>query len=251
MISLQRYFIPSDDWHKDEVIIKGADSHHISHVMRMKEGDRIICNDSDGQAAICKITAIHEDAIKTAVVELVEENKELPISITIVQGIPKGDKFDLILQKGTELGANAFIPFQAERSIAQWDDKKFNKKKVRFEKIIKEASEQSHRNALPVIHPVISLNELLQMGSNYDVKLFPYEETAKGLNHKTFSNIISTIDKGSKVLVCIGPEGGFSKDEAKTFIENDFQAIRIGPRILRAETASMYVLSSFSYHFEE
>lgn len=248
---MQRYFIPSDDWHEDKVIIKEADAHHISHVMRMKEGNRIICNNSNGQAAICKITSINKDRIETVIENLIVENKELPISITISQGIPKGDKFDLILQKGTELGASAFIPLQTERSIAQWDNEKFNKKKIRFEKIVKEASEQSHRNVLPIVHPVMSLDELLKEGNNYDFKLFPYEETAKGLDHKTFSNILSTIGYGTKVLICIGPEGGFSENEAKLLIKNDFHPIRIGPRILRAETASMYVLSSFSFHFEE
>ena len=251
MFSLQRYFISKPDWKNDTVVIRGDDAHHIQRVMRMNENDKIICNHEEGYAAICQITNLNKSTVEAKVVEELTENMELPVTITIAQGLPKGDKFDFVLQKGTELGAKAFIPFQADRSVVQWDQKKYAKKKQRFTKIIKEASEQSHRNMQPQIHPVMSLKELITESKRYDVKIFPYEEEAKGPYFKPLGEVLNSLQPGESLLVCIGPEGGFSENEVNILKKNGFHSVRIGPRILRTETAALYVLSSISYHFEE
>lgn len=251
MQTLQRYFVPARNWNKNEVIIKGDDVHHILRVMRYKEGDEIICNHSQGQAAICKIVFVSPDYIQTSVIEWLKESVELPIQVTIAQGLPKGDKFDLILQKGTELGAHSFIPFQAERSVVIWDEKKKDKKSKRFANIVKEASEQSHRNKIPEIKPAMSISALLKESTKYDVKLFAYEEEAKIENHQSFGSVVNTLKDKQSILVCIGPEGGFSQAEADILKEKGFIPVRLGPRILRTETAALYVLASISYHFEE
>lgn len=235
----------------DIVVIKQDDAHHITRVMRFNVNDKIICSHPEGSAAICQITNIYSTHVEAKIIELLERNVELPVSLTIAQGLPKGDKLDWILQKGTELGAGGFIPFQAERSVVRWNAQKFNKKKERFTKIIKEASEQSHRNKQPTLHPVMSLKELLTESQHYDVKLFPYEEEAKRSSNQSISQVFSQLNQGERVLVCIGPEGGFSKEEVRLLEENEFQAVRIGPRILRTETAALYVLASLSYHLEE
>lgn len=235
----------------DTVVIQHDDAHHITRVMRFNINDKIICSHSEGTAAICQITNISTAHVEAKVIETLKRNVELPVSLTIAQGLPKGDKFDWILQKGTELGAAGFIPFQADRSVVRWNDQKFNKKKERFTKIIKEASEQSHRNMQPALRPVMSLKELLTESQHYDVKFFPYEEEAKRSSNQSISQVISQMNRGERVLVCIGPEGGFSKKEVSLLEENEFQPVRIGPRILRTETAALYVLASLSYHLEE
>ena len=251
MFSLQRYFVDKADWKGDTVVIREDDAHHIQRVMRMNENDKIICNHEEGYAAICQIIKLNKSTVEAKIVEKLAENMELPVAITIAQGLPKGDKFDFVLQKGTELGANAFIPFQADRSVVQWDQKKYDKKKKRFTKIIKEASEQSHRNMQPQIHPVMSLKELITESKQYDVKVFPYEEEAKGPDFKPLAKVLNDLKPGKRMLVCIGPEGGFSDKEVNILKGNGFHSFRIGPRILRTETAALYVLSSISYHFEE
>ncbi|MBY7143340.1 16S rRNA (uracil(1498)-N(3))-methyltransferase [Virgibacillus sp. NKC19-3] len=247
---MQRYFIPSADWHMTEVTIRGDDAHHISRVMRCREGDKIICNHPDGMAAICKIISIEQN-IQAIVQEWLNETVELPITVTIAQGLPKGDKFDLILQKGTELGAHSFIPFQANRSIVIWDEKKAIKKMNRFRKIVKEASEQSHRNQIPEVHSPVTLPALIEESAAYDVKIFPYEEEAKVGNHQKFGSIMKRIEPNQRLFICIGPEGGFSKEEAEHLKENGFHSVRLGPRILRTETAALYMLSCISYQLEE
>jgi 16S rRNA (uracil1498-N3)-methyltransferase len=249
---MQRYFVPEANWQTNVVIIKGDDVHHITRVMRCKTGDRIICNHPDERAAICVITEIGSAVVQCRIVNWLSETAELPVHVTIAQGLPKGDKWDLILQKGTELGAYAFIPFQAERSIVVWDNnKKKDKKMQRFGKIVKEASEQSHRNRIPEIKHPMNLVSLIQESANYDLKLFAYEEEAKTVDHQSFGSIIGEMNDKQHVLVCVGPEGGFSNKEAEKLQIAGFYPIRLGPRILRTETAALYVLASISYHFEE
>ncbi|MEN1969353.1 16S rRNA (uracil(1498)-N(3))-methyltransferase [Lentibacillus sp. N15] len=248
---MQRYFIPAANWRQQQVTITGDDVHHMMRVMRFSDGDRVICNHPDGRAAICRIHLQSLDTIIAEIVEWLEESVELPVDVTIAQGLPKGDKFDLILQKGTELGAAGFIPFQAERSIVVWDQKKAEKKYKRFTKIVKEASEQSHRNQIPVIHPMVNMDELITASKDYDVLLFAFEEEAKTAEFQSFANAVKHLKRHQRVLVCIGPEGGFSPGEAKLLKVNGFAPVRLGPRILRAETASLYVLASISYHLEE
>ncbi|WP_438804703.1 16S rRNA (uracil(1498)-N(3))-methyltransferase [Oceanobacillus saliphilus] len=251
MCGLQRYFISSSNFSDNEVIITGDDVHHITRVMRNHIGDKIICNNDEGKAALCRISLIADNTVTAEIEAWLVESVEQPVNITIAQGIPKGDKFELILQKGTELGATCFIPYQAARSVSLWDDKKQAKKMKRFEKIVKEASEQSHRNKVPTIKKAMNLNALLNESKNYDVAIFAYEEQAKVAHYQSFGRIINELLPNQNLLVCIGPEGGFSENEADLLKESGFHPVRLGPRILRTETAALYVLASISYHFEE
>ena len=248
---MQRYFIKDLMRSPNDFEILTPDAHHIKRVMRMQIDDEIICSDGVGNDALCKITSIEDDCVRASVLKWFADTNEMPIEVTIVQGIPKGDKFEWILQKGTELGAHAFIPWQAERSISIWNHKKFSKKQQRFQKIAKEAAEQSHRSIVPTISEPVNEQSLLELARDYDKVLFAYEEASRRKAHQSLAEVLHTVEAQDKLLICIGPEGGFSEREAKTFIENGWHAVRLGPRILRTETAPLYVLSSVSYHFEE
>jgi len=248
---LQRYFITEGNWEGDTVTIKGEDVHHISRVMRMQPGDEIICNHPDGSHAICEISRIEKDDVLARVEKMLESSSELPVDVTIAQGLAKGDKLDTILQKGTELGAKAFIPMQMDRSIVVWDEKKQRKKLERFEKIVKEASEQSHRNKIPFVYPQMRIDKLVSESEEYDVVIYAYEEEAKTADYHTLSNVLNQVREGQSLLVCIGPEGGISPEEAKLLKKKGAYPVRLGPRILRTETAALYALASISYHFEE
>ncbi|WP_010531037.1 16S rRNA (uracil(1498)-N(3))-methyltransferase [Lentibacillus jeotgali] len=248
---MQRYFIPSENWIGNQVIITGEDTHHIIRVMRSRLGDEVICNHTDGNAAVCRITAIEKDKVYTVISEWLEESAEPPIEVTIAQGLPKSDKMEFVLQKGTEMGAASFIPVQADRSVVVWDDKKADKKMKRYSKIIKEASEQSHRNKIPSIDTVTSTTDLAKNSNDYQIKLFAYEEQAKVEMFQSFGRSVSRMSPGDRVLIVIGPEGGFSGQEVEVLKQNEFLPVRLGPRILRSETAALYALASISYHFEE
>jgi len=217
----------------------------------MKPGEKVFCSHPDGRTAACMILGVKDISVELLVDEWLTQSAELPVHVTIAQGLPKGDKFELILQKGTELGASAFLPFQADRSVAIWDEKKFAKKQPRFDKIVKEASEQSHRNKVPEIFPVISSNALAEQSKTFDCAVFAYEEEARTEAHHSLAKILHEIRPGMRLLVCIGPEGGFSEREAELFKAAGIKPARLGPRILRTETASLYALASISYHLEE
>ncbi|UFU01389.1 16S rRNA (uracil(1498)-N(3))-methyltransferase [Radiobacillus kanasensis] len=248
---MQRYFIAKEHWMGDHVLIEGEDVHHIVRVMRMKEGDKIVCNQPNGRAAVCQITERSEQMVKASIVEWLEQESEMPVHVAIAQGLPKGDKMELVLQKGTELGASEFIPFQAARSVVKWDPKKINKKSDRYKKVAKEASEQAHRTVVPHVETVLSFKELIKRSDDYDVKWFAYEEEAKGPQNQKLSDLFRTVKNGQRILACIGPEGGYTIEEVNQLIEHGFTPIRLGPRILRTETAALYLLAGLSYHFEE
>ena len=246
--TLQRYFV--ENIVNNKANISGEDVHHIARVMRMDVGDQLYCCDSDGKVARCEITEITNESVLTNVVEWMKNSVELPINVSIVSGLPKADKLEYVIQKGTELGASEFVPFIAARSIVKWDEKKGSKKVERWNKIAKEAAEQSHRSKIPTVQAPISFKQLISLSANHDYKLIAYEEEAR---RGEKSNLASTFDKmktGETLLIVVGPEGGLTEKEVTLLHKNGFISCSLGPRILRTETAPLYLLAAVSYYFE-
>jgi 16S rRNA (uracil1498-N3)-methyltransferase len=250
VLNMQRYFVPPANWENDRVFLKDEDAKHISKVMRMQPGDNIICCDNNTRSAICEIINLDGNVVEVQAVNELESDSEMPVIVTIAQGLPKADKLEYIVQKGTELGASSFYPFSADRSVAKWDVKKAAKKKERLEKIAKEAAEQSHRNKIPEIMNPGSFSDLLKLAEQYNIKIVAYEEEAKQQEYSRFSSALKKVEKGDNLLCVIGPEGGISEKEASILKEHGFELCGLGPRILRTETAPLYILSAISYHFE-
>jgi 16S rRNA (uracil1498-N3)-methyltransferase len=246
---MQRYFAPYSVT-EDAFQLTGEDYRHILKVMRMKEEDQIICVTEEQKAALCRITNISDEILTAQVVQWLEESGELPVDVTIVSGLPKGDKLDLIIQKGTELGAQKFIPFIAARSIVKWDEKKADKKISRWQKIAKEAAEQSHRNMIPEVESPVHLQSLIEKSNSYDIKLIAYEELSRKGETKRLVKSLKSLEKGGSLLVVFGPEGGLTAEEVEKLQSSGFISCGLGPRILRTETAPLYLLSAVSYHLE-
>ncbi|RNB82303.1 16S rRNA (uracil(1498)-N(3))-methyltransferase [Brevibacillus fluminis] len=243
---MQRYFIDPSQWSLTQVEITGDDVHHIVNVMRSAVGEEIIVSDGAGKAALARLAVIEPKRVVADIVEPLASESELPVRVTIAQGLPKGDKMEWILQKGTELGAFAFFPFSSERTIVKLDAKKEAKKLERWQKIAKEAAEQSHRAVLPEIYAPVSFEALLKASKNYSAAVIAYEkEEENGLR-----GVLTGLTPGDSLLVLIGPEGGFSEDEVSRAQAAGIRSVTCGPRILRTETASQYVLSAVSYQFE-
>ena len=246
---MQRYFIKSDQLVDDQAIIVGNDAHHIRDVMRASVGDRIIVCTCDKKSYLAEITHLHRREIKVKIVESRVENAELAVFVSISQGIVKGDKFDMVVQKGTECGATGFIPVSMKRSVAKIDPNKARKKMERWQKIALEAARQSHRQVVPYVNRPVDITSLVVMASEYDMCLFAYEEC--GINSQSaLADAISELEPEMRVLVLFGPEGGIAQSEVCLLIEAGFRAVGLGPRILRAETASIYVMSAISYALE-
>ena len=245
---MQRYFVEKTVDNKIEIC--GEDARHIVKVMRMTSGDKVLCCTKEGKTALSMITEIANDCVLLEVEEWQEEEKELPVSVTIANGLPKGDKLELVIQKGTELGAAEFIPFIAARSIVKWDSKKASKKVERFKKIAKEAAEQSHRTVVPSVVEPCSLNKLIEVSETYTHKIVAYEEEAKRGEKANFASILSRLQKGDSIIIVVGPEGGLTEEEVEKLRQANFVPCSFGPRILRTETAPFYALSAVSYETE-
>ncbi len=246
---MQRYFTEELVGDNGIITIAGDDAHHMIQVMRMSSGD-VVYVVSHQQTYEMEIVEGSAKAVQLRVLNKLEGTNEMPIRVSLVCGLPKGDKLELITQKGTELGMAALYPWKAKRSIVKWDDKKNEKKISRLQKIAKEASEQSHRSSIPEIHRPITLEELIKISKTYDVKFIAYEEDAKKSKRQKFADQLKKVYDKKSILIVFGPEGGLDSQEIERLIENDFETIALGPRILRTETAPLYALSAISYEYE-
>lgn len=246
---MQRYFLENPFDEEGYAALEGEDRKHIVSVMRMTVEDTLIAV-SAGEAYYAEIVSITELAVHIRKTEGPLGKSELPIDVTIVCGLAKGDKHDWIVQKGTELGVAKVILLKADRSVVKWDDKKGAQKIERLRKIAKQATEQSHRTVIPEIVEPITLRQLTETAPAYDVLLVADEEDAKTGNPHRLAERVKNMEPGEKVLVVFGPEGGLSREEVDALHSCGFLPIALGPRILRTETAPLYVLSALSYEFE-
>ena len=244
---MQQFFAEPSMIREGHVFLEGPDVNHMKNVLRMKQGEDVRISDSTGKTYLCSIQAYEE---KRAVLDILKEldaDTELPSRIWLFQGLPKGDKMELIVQKAVELGVYSVVPFSAKRSIVRLDEKKAEKKRDRWQAVAKGAAEQSGRSIIPEVQPLRDLAGALQMAAGLDVVLIPYEQE-EGM--KGMARAVSGIRPGQSVGVFIGPEGGFEEEEVRQAVESGAVPVSLGKRILRTETAGLAVLSILMYHLE-
>lgn len=242
---MQRYFISVDRITGTHIHLTGDEVHHIKNVMRSKPGDRIIVCNEDGYDYVCVIEEMSSRQIDCRLVEKFPSQGEPRTNITIAQSLVKGDKFEWIVQKGTEIGASAFQPFQSARSIVKINAQKETKKRDRWQRIAKEAAEQSHRGKVPAVLPVLSWNAMLDEIEKFPLALIAYEKGGMPVNQ-----VIPNF-QAEKILLLIGPEGGFTEEEIDEAHARGAVPITLGPRILRAETAPLVALSCLLFSRNE
>ena len=231
---MQRYFIKNKD-----MLLEESDIRHIKKVMRMNINDKIevVYNN---KLHICEITSLEPFNIK--VIEKLDEDKKTKIELTVAVALVKEQKMDLILQKLTELGVSKIIPVSMERSIVKLDKERFNKKKLRWESICKEASEQSKRTNIPIIEDIKSIKDLTK--EDADLKLVAStKEKEKLLNY-----YLQSIEDCAKIIMVIGPEGGLSDREEDILCKNGYDRVSFGKLVFRVETAAIYVSSIFNFY---
>lgn len=246
---VQRYFSPDSFSAEGMLSLTGEDAKHITQVMRMTVGDNVIVV-ANQEAYVAVITSLEQKEVQVQKSGEPLPANEMPIQVTIVNGLAKGDKHDLIVQKSTELGVHRIIPLKAARSIVKWDDKKGAKKIERLQKIAHQAAEQCHRTVIPTVEQPITVKQLVELAAGYDVCFYADEEEAKRNDRPRLQDSVKLLTRGQRILIVFGPEGGLSREEVEIFQETGFQAVALGPRILRTETAPLYILSAISYEFE-
>lgn len=230
------------------VTITGSDVNHIKNVLRMRQGEEIsVSNGLDGKEYRCGILSLEQDRVVCELRFVREDGVELPAKVYLFQGLPKGDKMELIIQKAVELGVYRVIPVAAKRCVVKLEEKKAAGKVARWQGIAEAAAKQSKRGVIPQIAEVQSFSQAVKMANDMDVRLIPYE-LAEGME-KT-REIIGGLKSGQSIAVFIGPEGGFEEAEIEEACKNGIEPVTLGKRILRTETAGMTVLSWIMYQLE-
>lgn len=242
------FFVDRGDIGETEAKITGSDVNHIKNVLRMKPGDKVRISDGEALCYNCRIRAFEEEAVRLELLSRDEDGTELPARIVLFQGLPKGDKMELVIQKNVELGAARIVPVATRRSVVKLDGKKAEAKVRRWNAISESAAKQSKRTVVPEVGPVLSFKEAVDLAADFDCKLFPYEN-AEGMERTR--EILSGVKPGMQIAVFIGPEGGFEEEEVAYAREKGFLPITLGRRILRTETAGFVLLSALMFKLEK
>lgn len=234
---MQRYF--AVDKKNDLFILDSGDLHHISNVMRMKNGDFI---EVVFDKVLYKCKVLFDNNISIVYDSILPGNDDI-MYIVLVIPVLKEQKMDLILQKATELGATRIIPIITERCVVKLNDKE-SKKLDRWSRIVKEASEQCKRISVPVIDNVHTISDL---NFSDGVKLV----CSTRENEKNIKNVMHNLNGCAKMYIVVGPEGGLSIDEENKLNSLGFVSVTLGKRIMRVETVPMYILSVLNYELME
>ena len=224
--------------------ITGDDAHHLMHVMRAKEGQEVIVVDAENQVARMAMSAFREGVVTLTLQERLAADTESPIGLVLAQCLLKADKMDLVVQKAVELGAVGVIPVRSQNCVVRYDAKKAAARRGRWQKIADEAAKQCGRTALLSVAAVTDLNDFLQQNAaSAETELIFFYENEQDQTVKSYLSQV----QAKRIVLLVGPEGGFSLDEAAAVAAASGHSVTLGPRILRAETAALTALAVVQY----
>lgn len=244
---MYHFFVMQDQIEGEWITVTGPDVNHIKNVLRMRPGEQVLISSRAARDYLCEAEEIISEQVRFRILEEKEESTELPAEIYLYQGLPKGDKMELIIQKAVELGAYRVIPTGARRTVVKLDAKKEEARVKRWNAIAESAAKQSKRSLIPEVSRVLSFKEALEEAKEFDLKLIPYE-CAAGMERTR--ELLDTAAAGMKIAVFIGPEGGFEEEEITLAKEYGVEPVTLGKRILRTETAGLCVLSALMLKLE-
>lgn len=248
---MPRFFVRQDAICDGVICLTGEDAHHIARSLRMAVGDELTVCDMQGNEYDCRIDSFVDDRRVFVNIEGVRApQNEPPCRIRLFQALPKGDKLETVIQKAVECGVSEIIPFESERCVVRVKPEAEGRKTERRQKIASEAAKQCGRSALPTVHETVGFSEMLRLAKESDLCLFCYEgEGTERLGEVLKSNG-DLLREGCRISVIVGSEGGFSIPEAQEIREAGMIAVGLGKRILRTETAPIFVLSCLCYATE-
>ena len=245
---MHRFYITPEQYNGDEIRIIGEDVNHMKNVLRMKEGEELICCDGNGKEYSCLVAELSREYVLVKVVSEQMSANELSVRTVLFQGLPKKDKMELIIQKAVELGVAEIVPVMTKRTIVKLEDKKKEEKKIeRWQSIALSAAKQSGRGIIPVIKPVMTWKEMLDYMGNLDYNIVLYENA---LGMKATKECIKMAVQKSSVGILVGPEGGFEESEVAQATEQGAACVSLGHRILRTETAGFTMLAALMLEAE-
>jgi len=238
---MTRFFITADMLRSDTPELEGENARH-AMVLRLKEGERILLCDGQGNEALCRVSSVCDNNIRLTVEQRQRSQSEPAVRVSVYVAFPKADKLEHVIQKATELGAYEIVAFPSERCVSKPDEKSLKKKLERWQKIAASAAEQSGRGRIPDVLVLGSFAEALKRASGADKALMFYEnETATTLKMALSSGAYQTVS------LLTGPEGGLESREIQKATDAGLTICTLGKRILRCETAPLCALSAIMY----
>ncbi len=234
---MNRFFIEPEDINEEEgtAVIRGEPVKHIGRVLRMGKGDSLVLADGRGFSCLGSIAKVDNDAVQVDIIKKLSRNAEPSIQVILAQALAKGEKMDLVVQKSTELGVQEIIPFICRRSVVKVSPENAQRKVQRWQKIAKGAAEQSHRDRIPSIHKIISIEKVFEKIKNTGPIFFLWEQE----KNQGFKEILRKQKNEDKITLLVGPEGGFTEAEAELAKSWGAIPVSLGLRILRSETAAV------------
>ena len=250
---MYRFFVEQSDINTDNgvCLIRGTDVNHIVNVLRMRQGERILLSTGlkeDPVEYLCEIDEIRSDEVRARILDLQKNARELPLDLYLFQALPKGDRFETVIEKSVELGVHEIIPVMSARCIVKLDEKRAEKKTARWNALSLSAAKQSKRSFVPVVENPVSWQGALDAARDMDLILVPYEN-AEGIRHTR--EVIAGLKGPGSAGIFIGPEGGFEEREIRELLAAGADVITLGHRILRTDTAGIAVLSMLMLQLEE
>lgn len=243
---MHNFFVNENQKQGDCYFINGTDFNHIKNVLRMNIGDTFLVSEQ-GVSNLCEIENFENDIVIAKILEENYNDTSLPIKIYLFQGLPKGDKMELIIQKTVELGVHKIIPVEMSRCVVKIEEKKKKNKQARWQAISESAAKQSKCNTIPEISEIVTYKQALELSKKLDLLLVPYESKNGMADTK---DALLQIKSGMSVGILIGPEGGFDEKEVEQAFEIGGKVISLGKRILRTETAAITSVSMCMLHAE-
>jgi 16S rRNA (uracil1498-N3)-methyltransferase len=258
---MHRFFVPPSSVDGDTVILTGAVVHQIKNVLRLRAGDTIVVLDDSGWEYRVQLISLENHKVEGTVESKTLALTEPRTKVTLYQSLLKGDKFEWVLQKGTELGIVEFVPVVANRCVIGSVDDVSEDRLQRWHRIILEAAEQSHRGRLPRLHEPMLFAQACERARRTDLALLPWEgEKIRALHSMlTFSSDTPVTAQGKtsymrrpfSISVFIGPEGSFTTREVDQARRYGIVPVTLGPRILRAETAALVAATIILHQLED
>ncbi|MDJ0798400.1 MAG: 16S rRNA (uracil(1498)-N(3))-methyltransferase [Calothrix sp. MO_167.B12] len=229
MAQLQRIAIAHSQIHNGQITLTSSQQHYLYRVLRLQSGDRLIVMDGIGKWWLAQLTSEAAQIIEPLSVET-----ELPIAITLMAALPKGNAFDEVVRCCTELGVTCIAPVLSDRTLLKPSPQKLQ----RWRRIAQEAAEQSERACIPtILEPITFQDVVSETTANYR-----YLCEGRG-NYPHLTNIISEVSPAAEIAIAIGPEGGWTEAEIAFATANGFKSVSLGKRILRAVTAPIVAVS--------
>jgi 16S rRNA (uracil1498-N3)-methyltransferase len=239
---MARFYVPQPWIENGMLKIEGDEVKHIRKVLRLKTGDGIVVFDGLGKELEGTIVEEGLSSVVIRIQNIFSSERGSPLEVTLAQSLLKGEKMDYLIQKATELGVKEIIPFFSSRSVPFLEKSRRPRRHHRWEKIAVEASKQCGRGVVPKIESLQDYSDMLQMASTEDLRLIPWEK--EGIKLK---EVLERSKEKRKIFFIIGPEGGFNQLEVDEAKKAGFTPVTLGRRILRAETASLCLLSILQY----